>query len=121
MSLALITIVKVVVSMSLFFIWVVRYDNIVEEFQLYGLPDKLRDLVGILKLSIAVLIHSSVPQVVSISLISLGFLMVCALLVHIRVKNSYSKMVPALSIISLITFLIFSSDKSFLLTSVANS
>ena len=31
------------VAASVFFVWVVRYDNITREFKEYGLPDGLRD------------------------------------------------------------------------------
>jgi len=40
---------QALVATSIFFVWVVRYGNVVEEFKHYGLPDWLRDLVGILK------------------------------------------------------------------------
>ena len=45
--------IKALITGSIFFVWVVRYQNIIEEFRLYGLPAWLRDLVGILKLSFA--------------------------------------------------------------------
>ena len=38
---------KILVAGSIFFVWVVRYDNIVKEFEVYGLSVQLRDLVGI--------------------------------------------------------------------------
>ena len=34
---------------SVLFVWVIRYDNIIKEFKQYELPDWLRDFVGILK------------------------------------------------------------------------
>lgn len=47
---------QALVAASVFFVWVVRYDNIVHEFQAYRLPDWLRDLVGILKLTFALML-----------------------------------------------------------------
>ena len=45
---------RILLAVSLFFVWVVRYDNIVKEFRDdYDLPNWLRDLVGIIKLSCA--------------------------------------------------------------------
>ena len=38
------------VSVCIFYVWVVRYQNIISEFKEYGIPEGLRDLVGILKL-----------------------------------------------------------------------
>ena len=46
---------KILVGVSILFVWVVRYHNIVEEFKLYHLPDWLRDLVGILKITFAII------------------------------------------------------------------
>jgi SNF family Na+-dependent transporter len=43
------------VAASIFFVWVVRYDNIIQEFKQYGLPEWWRDLVGILKLTFSLL------------------------------------------------------------------
>lgn len=101
-------IAKVILSVSLFFIWVVRYQNIVAEFKHYGLPDKLRDFVGITKLSIAVLIHHPNPTVVATASSALIFLMACALITHLKVRNSYSKMLPAVSIVGLVVVVLMS-------------
>jgi hypothetical protein len=30
---------QALVAASIFFVWVVRYDNIIQEFKQYGLPD----------------------------------------------------------------------------------
>ena len=43
---------QALVAASIFFVWVVRYNNIIQEFKQYGLPHWLRDLVGVLKLSL---------------------------------------------------------------------
>ena len=42
---------QALVAASLSFMWVVRKDNLIQEFTQYGLPDWLRDLVGILKMT----------------------------------------------------------------------
>ena len=47
---------KVFLSVSLFYVWVVRYENIKKEFLEYKLPSWLRDLVGILKVSFSIMI-----------------------------------------------------------------
>jgi hypothetical protein len=38
---------KTIAAGSIFFVWVVRYREIIEEFKEYGLLSWLRDLVGI--------------------------------------------------------------------------
>ena len=47
---------QAIVAASIFFVWVVRYENIVSEFRQFGYPNWLRDLVGILKLTFSILL-----------------------------------------------------------------
>jgi tellurite resistance protein TehA-like permease len=62
--------VNIVIAAALFFVWVVRYDNIVEEFKNdYNYPDWLRDLTGILKLSCAAMLLSADPQMNNLGLL----------------------------------------------------
>ena len=42
---------KILVPISIFYVWVPRQDNIRKEFQDYNYPDWLRDLTGIFKLT----------------------------------------------------------------------
>jgi hypothetical protein len=94
---------QVLVAASIFFVWVVRYDNIIREFKQYGLPDWLRDLVGILKMTFALLLLLGIQRA-SLALIgSLGIagLMGCAFAVHLRVKNPAFKMLPSLTLLAL--------------------
>ncbi|GJL78888.1 MAG: hypothetical protein NPINA01_18770 [Nitrospinaceae bacterium] len=90
---------KALIAASIFFVWVVRYQNIIEEFKLYELPAWLRDLVGILKLSFALMLYSSDINVVLLGASGITVLMVAAVLTHLRVKNPFYKMVPSMSLI----------------------
>ena len=94
---------QALVAASIFFVWVVRYDNIIQEFKQYGLPDWLRDLVGILKLTFALLLLLGIQRASLAMIGSLGIagLMGCAFAVHLRVKNPVSKMLPALTLLAL--------------------
>ena len=58
----LIDALKIIAGVAVFFVWVVRYDNIKKEFIDYGLPTWLRDLVGILKNSSAIMLQFESPQ-----------------------------------------------------------
>jgi hypothetical protein len=93
---------QVLVAASIFFVWVVRYDNIIREFKQYGLPDWLRDVVGILKMTFALLLLLGIQRA-SLALIgSLGIagLMGCAFAVHLQVKNPAFKMLPSLTLLA---------------------
>mgnify|MGYP000019857776 FL=1 len=93
--------IKTVVATSIFFVWVVRYREILEEFKTYNLPSWLRDLVGILKISCAILLFSSDKYVIILGALGICFLMVAAVLTHVRVKNPFYKMLPAFGLIIL--------------------
>ncbi len=94
---------QALVAASIFFVWVVRYDNIIQEFKKYGLPDWLRDLVGILKLTFALLLLLGIERQPLAIVGSLGIaaLMGCAFFVHLRVKNTVFKMLPSLTLLAL--------------------
>ena len=91
------------VAASVFFVWTVRYQNIVQEFKQYGLPDWVRDLVGILKLTLALLLLIGIerhPFAVAGGL-GIAALMGCAFATHLRVKNPVPKMFPSLTLLVL--------------------
>ncbi len=98
--------IKILISSSVLFVWVVRYQNIVEEFKQFRYPGWLRDLVGILKITFVILILSSDLVLVQIGAIGIAVLMIAALVTHFRVGNPFAKMLPSLSLLtlSLITF-----------------
>lgn len=100
MSTAL-AVLQITLATSIFFVWVVRYENIVEEFKTYRLPDWLRDSVGILKLSFAVMLLMGIgsPSLAVIGGSGLAFLMLCAISTHVRVRNPLPKMLPALVVL----------------------
>lgn len=98
---------KIILIISLFFVWVVRYENIKLEFKKYNLPDWLRDLVGILKLSFVTMVINEDNNIVLIGSGGLVLLLLAALITHLRVHNPLQKMLPAIGLftISLIIFL----------------
>ena len=102
---SIIYVLKALVTGAIFFVWVVRYQNIVEEFKLYGLPSWLRDLVGILKLSFAFMLHIPDTTVVLFGSLGISLLMVAALITHLRIKNPFYKMLPAFSLMVFCVFI----------------
>ena len=92
---------QVLVAASVFFVWVVRYANIVQEFKQYGLPDWLRDLVGILKMTFSLMLLIGIersPFAVAGG-IGIAALMGAAFVTHLRVKNPVFKMLPSLTLL----------------------
>jgi uncharacterized membrane protein YphA (DoxX/SURF4 family) len=90
------------VAASVFFVWVVRYDNITREFKQYGLPDGLRDFVGILKLTFSLLLLIGIERNVFAVAggVGIALLMGCAFVVHVRAKTPVVKRVPCLTLLA---------------------
>lgn len=93
---------QALVAASIFFVWVVRYPNIVVEFQQYKLPDWLRDSVGIVKLTLSLMLLIGIDRgrFAIGGGIGLGLLMVAALTTHLRVKSPLVKMLPSLTLLA---------------------
>ena len=93
----LLIILKILVASSIFFVWVIRYDNIVEEFKKYNYPDWLRDSVGILKLTFGIMLLWNDNLIILFGATGLIILMLAAVGTHIKVKNSLVDALPALT------------------------
>jgi uncharacterized membrane protein YphA (DoxX/SURF4 family) len=91
---------QALVAASIFFVWVVRYFNIVEEFKQYGLPNWLRDLVGILKMTFALMLLIGIERApfAVVGGAGIALLMLAAVVTHLRVKNPVFKMLPSLTL-----------------------
>ena len=92
---------QALVAASVFFVWVVRYANIFQEFKQYGLPDWLRDLVGILKMTFALMLLIGIERglFAVVGGIGIAILMGTAVVSHLRVKNPVFKMLPSLMLL----------------------
>ena len=66
-------ILSILVFGSILFVWVVRYSNIKDEFKSFNLPKWLRDLVGILKLSFAIMLLNDNLEIVRLGALGLPF------------------------------------------------
>ena len=103
----LVAMCKVLLCTSLFFVWVVRYESITKEFEEYNLPDWLRDLVGILKLSFSVMIIQNRDDLVFLGCLGIIVLMIGAFATHYKVKNPLKKTIPAFAVLGLCFFIIY--------------
>ena len=101
-KLFLVEILQIITATSILFVWVVRYENIIKEFQQYQLPAWLRDMVGILKISFAIMLLLGIYNENFKILGSCGLilLMLAALFTHIKVKNPFFKALPSLTLLS---------------------
>jgi len=89
---------QLIVAVSVLYIWVFRYDNIVVEFKHYGYSDLVRNFVGASKISISALLIMGVwySEVTIYASMAMAFFMLCAQLSHLKVKNPFIKFIPSL-------------------------
>lgn len=100
--------IKILITTSIYFVWVVRYDNIIKEFKEFGLPDWLRDLTGILKMTFAAMLLIPIQDNHLDTMGSLGIagLMLCAQFTHFRTGTALFRRLPSafLMLLSLVVF-----------------
>ncbi len=106
-------IAQIIVAMSIGYVWIFRFDNIVKEFKQYGLSDLTRSLVGATKIVLSTLLVAGIwyPALILIPALLMAFLMVSAQFFHFKVRNSWQKHVPSLLLLILSLFIAYASLK----------
>ena len=98
---------QLVVALSIIIVWVFRYDNIVSEFNQYGLSDMTRNIFGASKIILATILALGCWYEVPVVLasLSMAFLMICAQAFHVKVKNPLKKYIPSALLLLLSLFI----------------
>ncbi len=107
----LINLSKIVVAISVAYVWPFRFHNVLKEFKQFGLNDLTRNIVGTTKITLATLLavsilHSSSALIPSILM---GILMISAQYFHFKVRNPFIKHLPSLILLLLSTLIAYSS------------
>jgi hypothetical protein len=97
---------QLIIAISVAYVWIFRYDNIVKEFKQYGIPDLLRNMVGAAKIVLSTLLVVCIwyPELVLIPAVLMALLMVCAQAAHLKVRNPWNKFVPSALLLILSLF-----------------
>jgi hypothetical protein len=100
-------IAQVIVALSIGYVWIFRFDNIVKEFKQYGLSDLTRNLVGAAKIALSTLLVTGIwyPDLVLIPALLIAFLMLAAQYFHFKVGNPWQKHMPSLLLLILCLFI----------------
>ena len=104
---ALLTIFKTILSISIFFVWVVRYKNITKEFKGYYYPYWFRDFTGILMLSFSAMIMKNKTELIILGCLGIIIQMLGALWTHYMVQNPLRKTIPAFAVLGLCLFILY--------------
>ncbi len=99
----LLSLAQLVVALSVAFVWIFRYDNVVKEFTQFGLNDLTRNFVGATKITLATLLVAGIwyPSLVLIPSVLMGLFMIAAQYFHFKIKNPFSKHLPSLILLML--------------------
>ena len=111
----LLTMCKTILSISIFFVWVVRYKNITEEFKGYYYPYWFRDFTGILMLSFSAMIMKNKTELIILGCLGIIIQMLGALWTHYMVQNPLRKTIPAFAVLGLCLFIVFFTIDSLVL------
>ena len=98
---------QIIVALSIVFVWVFRFDNIVREFKQYGLSDLTRSMVGATKIVLSTLLVAGIwfPELVLVPALVMAFLMVSAQFFHFKAGNPWQKHLPSLFLLTLSLFI----------------
>ena len=108
---------KVISGVAIFFVWVVRYENIKREFEEYQLPTWLRDLTGILKISFACMLQFSDPEIVRLGALGISMLMSAAVVTHIRLKSTFRRYIASVTMLLMSLTILYYSNNEIIGTS----
>ena len=100
-------IAQVIVAFSIGYVWIFRFNNIVKEFNQYGLSDLTRSVVGAAKIALSTLLVAGIwyPDLVLIPSLLIAFLMLSAQYFHFKVSNPWRKHIPSLLLLILSLFI----------------
>jgi hypothetical protein len=100
--------VQATIAISVAYVWVFRFHNVMKEFKQFGLNDLTRNFVGASKISLATLLIAGIwyPPLVLASSILMGLFMVVAQFFHFKAKNPFIKHLPSLILLILCAFLV---------------
>ncbi len=100
-------IAQIIVALSIVYVWIFRFDNIVKEFNQYGLSDLTRTMVGSAKIALSTLLVAGIwySDLILIPALLIAFLMLSAQYFHFKVGNPWFKHLPSLLLLVLCLFI----------------
>lgn len=103
--------VQIIITASVAYVWIFRFENIIKEFEYFGLNVLVRSFVGTAKIALATLLVVGIwyPNLILIPSVLMGLFMIGAQYFHFKVKNPFIKHLPSLLLLILCIFLTLTS------------
>ncbi|NOT35781.1 MAG: hypothetical protein HOP11_00215 [Saprospiraceae bacterium] len=105
---------QIIIAASVAYVWIFRFENIILEFERFGLSVLMRSFVGAAKIALATLLVVGIwyPNLIMIPSILMGLFMISAQYFHFKIKNPFIKRLPSLLLLILCVFLTLASLKT---------
>ena len=102
---------QLTVAISVAYVWIFRFDNVIKEFKQFGLSDLTRNMVGATKIALATLLVAGIwySSLVFIPAVLMGLLMIGAQYFHFKISNPFIKHLPSLILLILSALIAFLS------------
>ncbi len=96
-------VLQFIIALSILNVWVFQYETIVVQFKEFNLPVWLRNAVGWTKAVFCIVLLAGiwVWQLAVVGALAIGMLMVFAILTHLRAKDPFYKIFPAIVLFAL--------------------
>lgn len=104
----IVLIIQIIIALGILNVWILRFGkastwrggsakSMKEEFTVYGLPGWFMVLIGFLKISLAILLIAGIwfPALIKPAANVIAILMLGAIIMHIKVKDTLKKSLPA--------------------------
>lgn len=98
MSLTTLTLLQTFLAVSVIYVWVVRYPAVLNDFSTFELPDWIRDVTGVSKLTGSALLLGFGEGSAVVGAEIIAFFMISAVVMHVRAKNPVHKMMPSIGL-----------------------
>jgi tellurite resistance protein TehA-like permease len=109
------SLIQIILGLSVIYVWVFRFDNVVKEFKQFGLSDVTRNFVGASKIALATLLIAGIwhASLVQIPAIIMGLFMIGAQYYHFQIKNTLLKRLPSIILLILAAIVAIGAPQSF--------
>ncbi|MDC0408891.1 DoxX family protein [Flavobacteriaceae bacterium] len=98
---------QIALAISVYYVWIFRYHNVLSEFSQFGYSDLFRNFVGAAKISLSALLIMGVfyDGVTLFSALGMAIFMLGAQVTHLRVKNPLKQRIPSLILLLISLFI----------------
>lgn len=107
----MVKILQIIVGISVAYVWVLRYHNVIKEFKQFGLSDITRNAVGAAKISISTVLVAGIwfPSLVFYAAILMGLFMISAQFFHFKTGSPFIKKLPSMALLILCAIIALNS------------